>query len=268
MQKFRQKSMMETGRVVFVAVHQIHPNPAQPRKVFDQQGLEELAASIAQYGILQPLSLRRVGGSYQLVAGERRLRAAKLAGLSNVPAILLTVDEEQSGMLALVENLQRRDLDYLEEAQGLARLMGMFNLSQEQTAQKVGKSQPAIANKLRLLRHSPAVQAALRANHLTERHARALLKLPKEAECLAVIQLIATREMTVAQTEQYLEKLLEEPEKPKAHFRKWVVKDVRIFLNSLEHHLELMQQAGVAAAKEQQETEDALILTIRIPKGG
>ncbi|MFI3312996.1 MAG: ParB/RepB/Spo0J family partition protein [Eubacteriales bacterium] len=267
LQKIRQKTMMETGRVLFLPVDAIDPNPSQPRKIFDPQGLQELSQSIQQYGILQPLSVRRRQGGYELVAGERRLRAARLAGLAHVPAILLSIDEEQSGMLALVENLQRRDLDYFEEAQGLARLMKLYGLSQEQAAQRVGKSQPAVANKLRLLRHTGTVQDRLRYHNLTERHARALLKIPEEEQQLALIEVIATRQMTVSQTEQYIEKMLEKPQKPRGFTGKIIIKDVRIFLNSLEHQLNIMKQSGVAAAKEQAETAEELVVTIRIPKG-
>ena len=174
------KTYMETGRVVFVPARAIRPNPAQPRKVFRQDALEELAESIRQHGILQPLSVRRVGISYELIAGERRLRAAQLAGLTEIPCIVMTMDEQESGMVAMVENLQRQDLDFIEEAMGISRLMDLCNMSQEQAARHLGKSQSAIANKLRILRHSPQVLEALRQADLTERHARALLKLPEE----------------------------------------------------------------------------------------
>ena len=193
MQCGKLKTYMETGRVVFLPVRSIRPNPAQPRKVFEQTGLQELAASILQHGILQPLSVRRVGTSYELIAGERRLRAAKIAGLEEVPCLLMSMDEGQSGIAALVENLQRRDLDFIEEAEGLSRLMQLGGLSQEQAALRVGKSQSAVANKLRLLRHSPAVLEALRTAGLTERHARALLKLPQEEQKLAAIAVIVER---------------------------------------------------------------------------
>ena len=209
------KPWMETGRVVFLPVHTIFPNPSQPRKIFEPEGLQELAASIRQYGILQPLTVRRQEQGYTLVAGERRLRAARMAGLSDVPCIVMAMDEEQSGMLALVENLQRRDLDFIEEAEGLARLMRLYGLSQEQAAVRVGKSQSAVANKLRLLRHSPAVLDALRQHHLSERHARALLKLPTEPEKLQAIAMIARMGMSVARAERYITELLEAPtEKP------------------------------------------------------
>ena len=147
---------------------------AQPRSVFDAAGLQELAASIRQYGVLQPLSVRKKGSGFELVAGERRLRAAGLAGLREVPCLLVSADDQDAGLLALVENLQRRDLDYIEQAQGLARLMQQYHLTQEQAARRVGKSQSAIANKLRLLKLSEPVLALLRASGLSERHARAL----------------------------------------------------------------------------------------------
>ena len=267
MQRGKTKTCMESGRVAFVPIDRIRPNPAQPRKVFDRQGLEELAASIAQYGVIQPLSVRRQADGYELVAGERRLRASRLAGLTEVPCILLSVDEESSGMIALVENLQRRDLDYMEEAEGLARLMRLYGLSQEQAAAKVGKSQSAVANKLRLLRHSPAVREVLQSQHLSERHARALLKLPDEQMQLQVLEHIVQRQLNVAKTEQYIDKLLEQKQNAqKKGMRNFVLRDVRVFLNTLNHNLELIKNAGIAADCGRQDTEEAIVLTIRIPK--
>ena len=263
MQCGKLKTYMETGRVVFLSVRAIRPNPAQPRQVFDQNGLQELAASIVQHGILQPLSVRRVGNIYELIAGERRLRAAKLAGLEEVPCLLMSMDENQSGLAALVENLQRRDLDFIEEAEGLARLMQLGGLSQEQAAQKVGKSQSAVANKLRLLRHSPQVLDALRSAGLTERHARALLKLNKDEDKLAAIGLIAQRGLTVAQTEQYVQDMLSD-RVPGTRRRR--PPDIREFLNDLTQSLALIQSAGVAAVSRQQETDREITLTITIPK--
>ena len=261
------KTMMETGRVVHLPVQSIRPNPSQPRKVFDAAALQELASSILQYGVLQPLTVRRRDNGYELVAGERRLRAARLAGLGEVPCIVMALDEEQSGMLALVENLQRKDLDYIEEAEGLSRLMRLYGLSQEQAAMRVGKSQSAVANKLRLLRHGEKVLAALREGHLTERHARALLKLPTEQERLAAIRVIVERGMNVAKTEQYIDRLLEErrrpPERALKNFR---LRDVRVVLNTVNHNLELIRSAGIDADCGKEETEHEIVLTIRIPK--
>ncbi len=270
MQALKSKGILERTRVRFLPTASLRPNPSQPRKVFDQAGLQELAASITQYGILQPLTVRRKGDGYELVAGERRLRAARLAGLREVPCILLSVDEEESGMLALVENLQRRDLDFIEEAEGLARLMRLYGLSQEQAAARIGKSQPAVANKLRLLRHSPKVLAAIREHGLSERHARALLKLPDERERLEAISVIVARGLNVAKTEQYIDGLLATPPPAttaqKRSLGSFVLKDVRLFLNTVEHNLDLIKNAGIPADKTQEETDDEIVLTIRIPK--
>lgn len=253
MAKTKRLSVLESGRVLYLPAARIRPNPLQPRKHFDA-------------GVLQPLTVRRLAGGYELVAGERRLRAARLAGLSEVPCLLADVDEESSGMLALVENLQRRDLDYIEEAEGLQKLMQQYHLSQEQAARRIGKSQSAVANKLRILRHPPSVLQALRENHLTERHARALLKLPDEAERLRVIGLIAQGEWTVAKTEQYIDSLLAPRTPQRRELGGFVLRDVRLFLNSIDHQLDLVRAAGVGASRERQETEQEIVLTIRIPK--
>ena len=262
------KGLLENGRVLYLPIRQIRPNPAQPRKIFDPEGLRELAASIEQYGILQPLTVRRVGGGYELVAGERRLRAARMADCSEVPCILLSVDQEQSGMVALVENLQRRDLDYIEEAEGLLRLIRQYGLSQEEAALRIGKSQSAVANKLRLLRHSPEVLELLRANGLSERHARALLKLPTEEERKEVIAVIVRQQLNVAKTEEYIDTYMEKKaaQAPKRGMRKLILRDVRIFLNSVNHSLDLIRGAGIEAQARQEETEHEIVLTIRLPK--
>ena len=267
MPKTRSPSVLGSGRVLYLPTARIRPNPMQPRKHFDTGGLQELAGSIRQYGVLQPLTVRKAGGAYELVAGERRLRAARLAGLTEVPCLLADVDEEASGMLALVENLQRRDLDYIEEAEGLQKLMQQYHLSQEQAARRIGKSQSAVANKLRILRHPPSVLQALREHHLTERHARALLRLPDEEERLRVIGLIVQGEWTVAKTEQYIDALLtQDPESPKRTLAPFRLRGARVLLNAVQHQLELARASGVLAGSEQTETEREIVLTIRIPK--
>ena len=268
MPKNRTKSYLESGRVCYVPVGDIRPNPSQPRRVFEPEALSELAESIRVYGVIQPLSVRRRMDGYELVAGERRLRAAKLAGLSEVPCIVLSVDGEQSGLIALVENLQRRDLNFIEEAEGIARLMRIYGLSQEQAAARIGKSQSAVANKLRLLRHSPAVLAVIRENHLSERHARALLRLPDEAQRLSALGVIVRRGLNVAKTEQYIQSLLLSP--PAAPARRAMpgfrLRDVRLFLNTIDHNLRLIRGAGIDAGLSRQEDEREIVLTIRIPK--
>ena len=260
MQCQKLKTYMETGRVVFLPVRSIRPNPAQPRRVFREEALKELSESILRHGILQPLSVRRREGGYELICGERRLRAAQMAGLTDVPCILMQMDDRESGMTAMVENLQRQDLDFVEEAQGISRLMGQFNMSQEQTARLLGKSQSAVANKLRLLRHSEPVLEALRQAELTERHARALLKLPDEQTKLRAIAEISRQGMSVARTESYVASLLAQPRD------KTDKANVAAFLNSLTQSLARIQLSGIGAVSERRETASQIVLTITIPK--
>ena len=215
----RRKGLYETGRVIYLHPDVLHPNPNQPRKRFSPDGLEELAASIREHGVLQPLTVRKVDGSFELVSGERRLRAARMAGLSEVPCIVIDVDGVCSSLLALVENLQRRDLDFLEEAMALDRLIHTYDLSQDEAARRIGKSQSAVANKLRLLKLSPRLLDRLRQNGLTERHARALLRLETEEQQWEVLEYVIDHHLTVAQTEAYIEARLDSPSPPeeKAH---------------------------------------------------
>ena len=260
MQCQKLKTYMETGRVVFLTPRSIRPNPSQPRKVFREEALAELADSIRQHGILQPLSVRRVGNTYELIAGERRLRAAQMAGLIDIPCIVMNMTDKESGMAAMVENLQRQDLDFIEEARGISLLMESWSMSQEQAAKLLGKSQSAVANKLRILRHSPQVLTALREGNLTERHARALLKLPTEPQKMAAIDAIVREGMSVARTERYVEQLLlRQADEPRAV-------NVGAFLSNLNQSLALIQRSGIGAISERRETEDQIVLTITIPK--
>ena len=260
MQLQKLKTYMETGRVVFLPARAIRPNPAQPRKIFREEALTELADSIRQHGILQPLSVRRVGTNYELIAGERRWRAAQQAGLTEIPCIVMTMDEKESGMAAMIENLQRQDLDFVEEANGIANLMEKWGMSQEQAARLLGKSQSAVANKLRLLKHSQPVLNALRTHGLTERHARALLKLPTEPEKMAAIAVIARMGLSVARTESYIASLLE------GKTRKTDRVDLGAFLNNLNQTLQKIQLSGIPAVSERRETDRQIVLTITIPK--
>ena len=260
MQCQKLKTYMETGRVVFLPARAIRPNPAQPRKVFRPDALSELADSIRQHGILQPLSVRRSGGGYELIAGERRLRAAQLAGVTEIPCIVMNMDDRESSMAAMVENLQRQDLDFVEEAQGISALVEQWNMSQEQVAKLLGKSQSGIANKLRLLRHSPPVLEALRQADLTERHARALLKLPSEPTKLQAIAVIARQNMSVARTEQYIDSLLSTEDATGAKV------NISAFLSYLNQSLARIQMSGISAISERRETEKQIVLTITIPK--
>lgn len=254
------KTYMETGRVVFLPAKAIRPNPAQPRQLFPEENLAELAESIRRHGILQPLSVRRSGSGYELICGERRLRAGILAGLTDIPCILMTMDDKESGIASLVENLQRQDLDFIEAARGIQALMEKWTMSQEQVARLLGKSQSAVANKLRLLRHSPAVLTAIRENGLTERHARALLRLGTDEQKLSLILQIHRQNLSVARTEQIIETMLQTREKPPSRA------NVGAFLNNLNQSLARIQLSGIPAVSERRETESQIVLTITIPK--
>lgn len=270
MQTLRTRSGIRRGGIIYLRTDDILPNPVQPRKVFDGEALMQLSESIKSYGILNPLTVRLRCGKYELVAGERRLRAAKLAGLREVPCILLDVNLEDAGLIALVENLQRKDLDFVEEASGISQLIRMFGLSQEEAAKRIGKSQSAVANKLRLLKLPQDILDTLREKGLTERHGRALLRLGTADEQRQALSYIIENNLTVAATDEYIELLLsapapEEKEKPERK-RTFVLKDVRVFLNSLSRSIDLMKQGGIDAGMKKQETDDSLILTISIPK--
>ena len=254
------RTYMETGRVIFLPAKNIRPNPSQPRTLFREEALRELCDSIRHHGILQPLSVRRTPTGYELIAGERRLRAGILAGLSEVPCIVMNMSDQESGMVALVENLQRQDLDFIEEARGIHLLMENWDMNQEQAARVLGKSQSAIANKLRLLRHSEPVLQALREAELSERHARALLKLSTQEEKLKAIEHIARMGLSVARTEQYIDDLLkaEHNQPPRANLDQ--------LLKNMNQALTKIQKCGIPAISERRETDSQIVLTITIPK--
>mgnify|MGYP004511602777 FL=1 len=256
-----------------IRISEIVRNPNQPRRYFDPEAIATLAESIRQYGVLNPLTVRRTAnGGYELVAGERRLRAARVAGLTDVPCLLINADGEDSSVIALVENVQRRDLDFFEEANGFKRLIEQFGLTQEEAARKVGKTQSAVANKLRLLRLSQQNMELIRCNNLTERHARALLRLNDEADRINVTNYIIEHELNVSRTEEYIDEFLKAKENPQPVVEpesgKHVVrlfKDVRFFLNTLNRAVGVMVDAGIGATVKQQESDDGLTLTICIP---
>ena len=265
MRLLQKRGIFESGRVIYLPAEEILPNPNQPRRVFKEEDLEELSRSIGELGLLQPLSVRRGSGGWELIAGERRLRAAKLAGLKEVPCISVQADEEASSLLALVENLQRRDLDFLEEALALRKLIDRYDLSQEEAARRIGKSQSAVANKLRLLKLPQEALELLRDCGAGERHARALLPLSDPEAQRRCAEEVAQKHLTVAQTEALVAALsLPPPVKRKKPML--IVKDVRIFLNTISHSLEVMRSAGVDAQCARRDSEEEILLTIRIPR--
>ena len=253
-------------------IKNIAANPYQPRCNFDEEKLQELAASIKEFGVVQPVVVRKKGRSYELVAGERRLRAAGLAGLTKVPAIVKDYDDAKMMEIALIENLQREDLHFLEEAEGYEQLMEQFHLTQEAMAARVGKKQSTIANKLRLLRLSPAVRKVLVDAGLSERHARALLKLDDDAKRLEVLEVVVAKNYSVRQTEEYINKLLEDNQQEKRR-RMVIVNDVRIYLNSIKQVVNAIKDVGIPVNMEQTVEGDEVIVSVRIknqkkPKGG
>lgn len=250
--------------VVRVPVEKIQPNPYQPRKDFEPQALDDLASSIAEYGVLQPLLVARgTDDNYLLIAGERRLRASKMAGLKDVPVIISSYTEQQIAEIALIENLQREDLHFLEEAEGYEKLMTQFNLTQEAMAVRVGKKQSTIANKLRLLNLPLEIRTALKDAQLTERHGRALLKIKDKAQQEQVLKLIIKNGWNVKQTDEYIAKILaNETTKPKK--RLVIVNDVRIYLNSVKKIVSTINDAGIPAQIKQELDGDDVVVTLRI----
>lgn len=254
------------NKVLELPVEHILPNPAQPRRVIARPELESLAQSIRENGILQPLSVRRIRpGVYELIAGERRLRAAKLADLDVVPCIVVDATVQQSAILSVLENLQRKDLTFFEEALAYHSLLHDWAVTQEEAAQRLGKAQSTIANKLRLLRLSPEQQEKILTNRLTERHARALLKLDDPKKRDQVLNTMIAKKLTVEKTEEYINRLIAHTPKPRQE-RVFVVKDVRLFLNTVNRAVDTMQKAGVNAQTRQVDRDEYIEYIVTIPK--
>ncbi len=258
-------------------IHMINPNRIctnrnQPRTVFDDDSIISLSESIKQYGIIQPLTVRVLsekdepfGGLYELVAGERRLRAAKLLGLECVPCIFLEADAEDSAKLALVENMQRQDLNLFDEAMAIFTLCNKYSLSQKDVAAALGVSQPYVANKLRLLRLSSDEKSIILQNGLSERHARAVLRIEDAELRIKALSQIAKEGYNVVQAEEFISRLLSGDEKQKP-MRKLLLKDIRIFLNSVDRAVVMIKDAGFDIEQTKREVGENIELVIRIPK--
>ena len=260
---------METGKpskFVEVAVEKLVPRSNQPRKIFDEEDLRALAQSIKENGVLQPLLVRRVDGVLELIAGERRLRASKMAGLKQVPCLIMNVSEHKAAICSLLENIQRRNLSLFEESEAIAELINEYGLTQEEAAQRLGMAQSTLANKLRLLQFSGEEREGILQYQLTERHARALLRIKDAKARQDLLKEVGEKQLTVARTEQLVEILLQGEQK-KEHARPIViVKDVRIFANTVKRALDTMRLAGIPAEQIRNESEDFLEYVIRIPK--
>lgn len=254
---------LKTGKIQKIKICDIVKNPNQPRRVFDAASIKTLADSIAQNGLLQPLSVRRAGKGYELIAGERRLRALTLLGENYAPCIVFEADTHQSAVLSIIENIQRRDLNIFEEAAAIETLINTLSLTQGQVAEKLSLSQSAVANKLRVLRLSLPEREKIIKNGLTERHARALLKIEDELKRERALNHICANRLNVVQSENYIEKLLSDNKKGKTTF---VFRDLRIFVSTINKAIETMRKSGVRASAKRDESDSFIEYTIRIPK--
>lgn len=258
----------DENRLMEIPINVIRPNRSQPRRVFKEKELYSLAESIANNGILQPLTVKKISQTeYELIAGERRLRASAIAGLSKVPCIVMRCSDRQSAVFALIENLQRADLNMFEEARAIRKLILECNLTQERVAKQLGKTQSTIANKLRLLRLEENEQEQIIDLNLTERHARVLLKLNREERQL-VLRKIAEESLNVKQTELLAQRIIsnKEKESKKAQKSKLIIKDVRIFMNTLNKAIETMKQSGIDAKTIKTENDEYIEYSVKIPK--
>lgn len=252
-------------------ISQIKPNPYQPRKHFDSIQLEELAKSIKEYGVIQPIIVRQVDKGYELVAGERRLRASQSLGLQHIPAIIRSFSDQDIAELALIENLQRENLNYFEEAEGYKLLIQEFQLTQDDIAKRVGKSQSTIANKIRLLKLAPEVRENIFPELITERHSRALLKLPTVPLQLEALKNIYEKELNVRETDLLVEELLlresagnNSNSQGKRILR--IFKDMRIYVNTIKQAVSAIEGAGLDVSMKETNYDDFIEVVIKIPK--
>ena len=254
----------QVNRVILLPIELIDPNPNQPRRNFDPRLIRELADSIAENGLLTPISVRKIERRFELIAGERRLLAFQLLGENKIPAIVEKMDERHSAVLALVENLQRKELDFYEEAEAMSALIKSYGLTQQQVADRLGIAQSTVANKLRLLRIDSEVIRKLIDKGLTERHARALLPLAEDARLTAAAEQVVRRQLNVAQTERYVAELLSRQKNQGS--RLLILKDLRIFSTTINRAVDVMKQAGIEVDSRKTEDEETITYTITIPK--
>ena len=258
-------SVREIGRIFDISIADIRTNPSQPRRFFSADELTSLAKSISQDGIIQPLSVRRVDGGFELISGERRLRAAKMAGMLTVPCILINADKKRSAVMALIENIQRAQLNFFEEALAIDRLVKDFSLTQEEVAVRLGYAQSTVANKLRLLRLTKEEQSIITEHGLSERHARALLRISDGEVRKQVLQKAVTGGWTVTQLEGCIKKL-EQDELHRRSIRKSaaVLRDVKMFFNTVDKAVDVMRLAGVETDTQRIDHDDYIEYIIRI----
>ena len=256
-------------RVCEIPIVQIRPCRMQSRKSFSHEKLRELALSIKQNGILQPITVRRLSSiEYELISGERRLRAAVMCGNKKIPCIVLDCSDKQAEIYSLVENLQRCDLNFFEEAEGIQRLMTQYGLTKTDTAKKLGKRQSTISNKLRILRLSDEEKQIILKYNLTERHARALLKIEDPVLRRMILSEIIEESMNVSQSEKYIDEILRQKseDRQKTQKKKLVIKNIKIFENTINKAVDTMRSSGINAVTKQTETDEFIEFTVRISK--
>ena len=247
-----------------IDINEIEANENQPRKVFDDEKIEELATSIKENGLIQPIIVRKYNRNYQIIAGERRFRACKLAGLKTIPCVIKDIDDKQVDTYAIIENIQRENLSPIEEASAYKTLIDTYNMNQTELANKVGKKQSTIANKLRLLKLSDDVKYALKAKQITERHARAMLSLDEQKQ-QEVLKEVLKKSLNVKQTETLINKPVKAKEKPKKVTTK-ISKNFKIAMNTINQAIDLIQKSGIDVTSETQEADEEYVITLKVKK--
>ena len=258
----------KSSKIMFISTDCIRANPYQPRQKIDKQALIELCDSIKQYGLMQPIVVRQINNrDYELVAGERRALACRMAGMTEVPAVVVRAGGTDSAVMALVENIQRENLGYIEEAEAFCSLVSEHGITQDELAMRLGKSQSTIANKIRILKLSPQIRALLLEHSLSERHARAILRLGDEKSRLKALGIIIKKGLNVVKSEELIERMLcgeADVDEKVCSIR--MLRDVRIFSNTIRQAVDMMKKSGIAAETEKRENEDFIEYTIKIPK--
>lgn len=261
----KQQRVKSTAEIYNIPQAMIVPNPNQPRKRFDYDELENLAQSIRENGILQPITVRkREDKKYELVSGERRLRAARLVGMVKIPSIVINIDDKNSAMFSIIENLQRQSLDFFEEAAAIEKLVGEYSMSREEVAQKLGLAPSTVSNKLRILRLPEEMRFELARAGLTESHARALLMLEDDNQRARALSIIVDRHLNVAESERMINQMINRNNRSRNPLRG--IRDVRLFINTLNHAVDTIRRAGVEADAARSETEEYIEYVVRIPK--
>lgn len=253
--------------VIQIPINQIEPNRYQPRSIFNEEKIEELAQTIHTHGMIQPIVVRKIDEErYEIIAGERRWRAVQLLEWKQISAIIREMTETETASVALIENLQREELTVVEEANAYARLIEMHDLTQEALAQRLGKNQSTIANKLRLLKLPERVQEALLNKEITERHARALIKLQDPERQIKLVEEIIEQQLNVKQTEERIANLNKPKKKKKQPRLKGVNKDIRIAMNTIRQSLNMVSDTGIKVETDEEDHEDYYQITIKLPK--